>query len=164
MVAQGLGETGDALFMQSNGGLTTRELFHGKDAILSGPAGGIVGMAATAEEAGFPAVVGFDMGGTSTDVSLLRAGEVDRSFETLVGGVRVKAPMLRIHTVAAGGGSLCRFDGFRLTVGPESAGAWPGPLCYGRRDEEVDGRRDEVENGGGWAARRGFGEDTEILK
>ena len=83
-------------------------------------------------EAGFESAIGFDMGGTSTDVSLIERGETERGFETVVAGVRVRAPMLRIHTVAAGGGSLCRFDGFRLTVGPESAGASPGPLCYGQ--------------------------------
>ncbi|MEE2678041.1 MAG: hydantoinase B/oxoprolinase family protein [Myxococcota bacterium] len=118
--------------MQSSGGLTEADRFRGPFALLSGPAGGVVGAAHVAAAAGHSRAVGFDMGGTSTDVSLLRDGEVDRSFETLVGGVRVKAPMLRIHTVAAGGGSLCRFDGFRLTVGPESAGADPGPLCYGQ--------------------------------
>ena len=119
-------------FMQSSGGLTTAERFRGPAALLSGPAGGVVGASEVAAAAGFERAVGFDMGGTSTDVSLLRRGELERSFETVVGGVRVRAPMLRIHTVAAGGGSLCRFDGFRFTVGPESAGADPGPLCYGR--------------------------------
>jgi 5-oxoprolinase (ATP-hydrolysing) len=119
-------------FMQSSGGLTPGERFRGPTALLSGPAGGVIGATRVARAAGFDRAIGFDMGGTSTDVSLLQAGELDRSFETLVGGVRVKAPMLRIHTVAAGGGSLCRFDGFRLTVGPESAGADPGPVCYGR--------------------------------
>jgi 5-oxoprolinase (ATP-hydrolysing) len=122
-------------FMQSSGGLTTVERFRGPNALLSGPAGGVVAAARVARDAGFGRAIGFDMGGTSTDVSLIVDGEVERAFETLVGGVRVKAPMLRIHTVAAGGGSLCGFDGFSLTVGPESAGAWPGPLCYGRRDE-----------------------------
>jgi len=121
-------------FMQSSGGLTDGERFRGPHALLSGPAGGVVGAARVAAAAGFARALGFDMGGTSTDVSLIRDGEVDRSFETLVGGVRVKSPMLRIHTIAAGGGSLCRFDGFRLTVGPESAGAAPGPLCYGDPD------------------------------
>ena len=126
-------ELGDIplLFMQSTGGLCHARSFRGKDAILSGPAGGVVGGVETAGQAGFSRLIGFDMGGTSTDVSLIVDGEVERSFESLVGGVRVKAPMLRIHTVAAGGGSLCRFDGFRLTVGPESAGARPGPACYG---------------------------------
>jgi 5-oxoprolinase (ATP-hydrolysing) len=119
-------------FMQSSGGLTDAERFRGPNALLSGPAGGVVGATAVAARAGFARAVGFDMGGTSTDVSLLEAGELLRSFETVVGGVRVRAPMLRVHTVAAGGGSLCRFDGFRFTVGPESAGAQPGPLCYGR--------------------------------
>ncbi len=119
-------------FMQSSGGLTDADRFRGPTALLSGPAGGVVGAAHVAAAAGFASAIGFDMGGTSTDVSLIEDGEVERAFETAVGGVRVKAPMLRIHTVAAGGGSLCRFDGFRLTVGPESAGADPGPLCYGR--------------------------------
>jgi 5-oxoprolinase (ATP-hydrolysing) len=121
--------------MQSSGGLTTVERFRGPNALLSGPAGGVVAATRVAREAGFERAIGFDMGGTSTDVSLIVDGEVERAFETVVGGVRVKAPMLRIHTVAAGGGSLCGFDGFSLTLGPESAGAWPGPLCYGRRDE-----------------------------
>jgi len=119
-------------FMQSSGGLSDAARFRGPFALLSGPAGGVVGAARVADLGGFDRALGFDMGGTSTDVSLIRDGDVDRSFETLIGGVRVKAPMLRIHTVAAGGGSLCRFDGFRLTVGPASAGADPGPLCYGR--------------------------------
>ncbi len=123
-------------FMQSSGGLTDPERFRGPNALLSGPAGGVVGAARVAAAAGFRRAIGFDMGGTSTDVSLLVDGDVERAFETLVAGLRVKAPMLRIHTVAAGGGSLCRFDGFRFTVGPESAGADPGPLCYGlRRDD-----------------------------
>jgi 5-oxoprolinase (ATP-hydrolysing) len=119
-------------FMQSSGGLTEAARFRGPAALLSGPAGGVVGAARVAAQARCTRAIGFDMGGTSTDVSLVVDGETDRSFETLVGGVRVRAPMLRIHSVAAGGGSLCRFDGFRLTVGPESAGADPGPLCYGR--------------------------------
>ncbi|WP_380782324.1 hydantoinase B/oxoprolinase family protein [Sphingomonas sp. R86520] len=120
-----------ALFMQSSGGLVDGAGFRGKDAILSGPAGGIVGMAATAREAGFEHVIGFDMGGTSTDVSHY-AGTYERDTETLIAGARIRAPMLRIHTVAAGGGSICRFDGERLIVGPESAGAVPGPACYRR--------------------------------
>ncbi len=119
-------------FMQSSGGVTDAERFRGPTALLSGPAGGVVGAARVAAAAGCARAIGFDMGGTSTDVSLIEAGETRRSFETRVGGVRVKAPMLAIHTVAAGGGSLCRFDGFRFSVGPESAGADPGPLCYGR--------------------------------
>lgn len=118
-------------FMQSSGGLTDAHQFQGKDAILSGPAGGIVGMARTAEMAGFDEVVGFDMGGTSTDVSHY-AGEFEREFETQVAGIRMRAPMMRIHTVAAGGGSVLRFDGARFRVGPESAGANPGPACYRR--------------------------------
>jgi 5-oxoprolinase (ATP-hydrolysing) len=118
-------------FMQSNGGLTDAKLFQGKDAILSGPAGGIVGAVKTAEQAGFDKVITFDMGGTSTDVAHYD-GEYERAFETLVAGVRMRAPMMLIHTVAAGGGSICRFDGARFRVGPESAGANPGPACYRR--------------------------------
>jgi 5-oxoprolinase (ATP-hydrolysing) len=119
------------LFMQSNGGLTDARRFQGRDAILSGPAGGIVGAVKTSEAAGFDRIIGFDMGGTSTDVSHY-AGEYERSFETQVAGVRLQAPMMHIHTVAAGGGSICRFDGARFRVGPESAGADPGPACYRR--------------------------------
>ena len=118
-------------FMQSSGGLTEAHHFQGKDAILSGPAGGIVGMVRTALAAGHPKVIGFDMGGTSTDVSHY-AGEFERAFETQVAGVRMRAPMMSIHTVAAGGGSLLGFDGARLRVGPQSAGANPGPTCYRR--------------------------------
>jgi 5-oxoprolinase (ATP-hydrolysing) len=118
-------------FMQSSGGLTDAHLFRGKDAILSGPAGGIVGMARTAQAAGFGRVIGFDMGGTSTDVSHF-AGEFERQYETQVGGVRMRAPMLSIHTVAAGGGSVLHFDGSRYRVGPDSAGADPGPAAYRR--------------------------------
>jgi len=121
-------------FMQSSGGLTRAERFRGPGALLSGPAGGVIATARVARAAGFERAVGFDMGGTSTDVSLVVDGEVPRSFESEVGGIRVKAPMLRVHTVAAGGGSLCRFDGVALQVGPESAGSRPGPLCYGLRD------------------------------
>ena len=127
------------LFMQSSGGLVDAQAFQGKDAILSGPAGGIVGMARTAEAAfahgdgleGKVRVIGFDMGGTSTDVSHY-AGELEREFDTQVAGVRLRAPMLHIHTVAAGGGSLLQFDGSRFRVGPQSAGADPGPACYRR--------------------------------
>jgi 5-oxoprolinase (ATP-hydrolysing) len=119
------------LFMQSNGGLTDAHRFQGKDSILSGPAGGIVGMVRTAETAGFDRIIGFDMGGTSTDVSHY-AGEFEREFETQVAGVRMRAPMMSIHTVAAGGGSVLHFDGTRLRVGPDSAGANPGPACYRR--------------------------------
>ena len=119
------------LFMQSNGGLTDAVSFRGKDSILSGPAGGIVGMARTAAAAGFGRVIGFDMGGTSTDVSHY-AGEFERQYETQVAGVRMRAPMLSIHTVAAGGGSILHFDGSRYRVGPDSAGAHPGPACYRR--------------------------------
>lgn len=118
-------------FMQSNGGLATADQFQGKDAILSGPAGGIVGMTRTAEAAGIGKIIGFDMGGTSTDVSHY-AGHLERNFETTVAGVRLRAPMLNIHTIAAGGGSICRFEGGRMRVGPESAGADPGPACYGK--------------------------------
>ena len=118
-------------FMQSSGGLTAAAGLRGKDAILSGPAGGIVGMARTARAAGHPRVIGFDMGGTSTDVSHY-AGDYERVFDTEVAGVRVRAPMLAIHTIAAGGGSIIRLDGGRLRVGPESAGANPGPASYRR--------------------------------
>ncbi|MBK4737791.1 hydantoinase B/oxoprolinase family protein [Noviherbaspirillum pedocola] len=118
-------------FMQSSGGLTDAHRFQGKDAILSGPAGGIVGMARTGELAGFSKIIGFDMGGTSTDVSHY-AGEFEREFETQVAGVRMRAPMMSIHTVAAGGGSILHFDGSRYRVGPDSAGANPGPASYRR--------------------------------
>ncbi len=118
-------------FMQSSGGLTDAHVFAGKDAILSGPAGGIVGMARTAAIAGIDRVIGFDMGGTSTDVSHY-AGEFEREFETQVAGVRMRAPMMSIHTVAAGGGSILAFDGSRFRVGPQSAGANPGPASYRR--------------------------------
>ena len=118
-------------FMQSSGGLTDAHAFQGKDSILSGPAGGIVGMARVSQLAGFDRVIGFDMGGTSTDVSH-HAGEFERAFDSLVAGVRVRAPMLSIHTVAAGGGSILHFDGARLRVGPDSAGANPGPASYRR--------------------------------
>jgi len=118
-------------FMQSNGGLTDAHRFQGKDSILSGPAGGIVGMVRTAKTAGFDKIIGFDMGGTSTDVSHY-AGEFEREFETQVAGVRMRAPMMSIHTVAAGGGSILHFDGSRYRVGPDSAGANPGPASYRR--------------------------------
>ena len=130
------GATGTAvpnlLFMQSSGGLTSAALFKGKDAILSGPAGGVVGAVETAHLAGFAQIIGFDMGGTSTDVCHYD-GAYERTFESVVAGVRVRAPMMLIHTVAAGGGSILHFDGARLRVGPESAGADPGPLCYRRQ-------------------------------
>ena len=119
------------MFMMSSGGLTAAELFQGKDAILSGPAGGVVGMAETGRQAGFDRLIGFDMGGTSTDVSHFD-GEYERAFETEVAGVRMRAPMMLIHTVAAGGGSILHFDGARFRVGPDSAGANPGPACYRR--------------------------------
>jgi 5-oxoprolinase (ATP-hydrolysing) len=128
---EALGPASSPKFMQSNGGLADHARFRGKDAILSGPAGGIVGMARTAEAVGAQRVIGFDMGGTSTDVSHY-AGTFERDNETMVAGARIRAPMLRIHTVAAGGGSICRFDGNRLLVGPESAGAVPGPAAYRR--------------------------------
>jgi 5-oxoprolinase (ATP-hydrolysing) len=118
-------------FMQSHGGLTDAALFRGKDAVLSGPAGGAVGAVAVSRRAGFDKVIGFDMGGTSTDVSHY-AGELERSYESVVGGVRLRSPMLRVHTVAAGGGSICAFEGGRYRVGPRSAGADPGPACYGK--------------------------------
>ncbi len=116
--------------MQSSGGLTEAARFRGPHAILSGPAGGVVGYARVAERTGFPRAIGFDMGGTSTDVSRYD-GELDRCYEAEIAGVRVRAPMMSIHTVAAGGGSVCHFDGARMSVGPESTGAVPGPLCYG---------------------------------
>ena len=119
------------MFMQSSGGLTDALMFAGKDAILSGPAGGIVGMARTSQLAGHDKVIGFDMGGTSTDVSHF-AGQFEREFETQVAGVRMRAPMMSIHTVAAGGGSLLTYDGARFRVGPQSAGANPGPASYRR--------------------------------
>src|SRR5207248_5069637 len=117
--------------MQSAGGLTDAHLFQGKDAILSGPAGGVVGAVEVSRLAGFDRIIGFDMGGTSTDVTHW-AGEYERAFVTEVAGVRLRAPMMRIHTVAAGGGSICWFDGTRYRVGPESAGANPGPASYRR--------------------------------
>ena len=117
------------LFMQSNGGLTSAQNFHGKDSILSGPAGGIVGAVKTSAMAGFTKIIGFDMGGTSTDVSHYN-GQYERTLETEVAGVRLRSPMMAIHTVAAGGGSILHFDGGRYRVGPASAGAYPGPACY----------------------------------
>ncbi|MFC0216835.1 hydantoinase B/oxoprolinase family protein [Pseudochelatococcus lubricantis] len=119
------------LCMTSGGGVTSAHLFQGRDAILSGPAGGVVGAARTCDAAGFDHIIGFDMGGTSTDVTHY-AGEYERSFESEVAGVRMRAPMMLIHTVAAGGGSILSFDGARFQVGPESAGANPGPACYRR--------------------------------
>src|SRR5690606_11950536 len=119
------------MFMMSSGGLTAADLFQGKDAILSGPAGGVVGMVETARAAGFDKVIGFDMGGTSTDVAHYD-GEYERAFETEVAGVRMRAPMMRIHTVAAGGGSILHYEDGRFRVGPDSAGADPGPACYRR--------------------------------
>ena len=129
-VAQ-LGDDIHPQFMKSSGGLASASTFHGRDAILSGPAGGIVGMVGSAAPLGKGRLIGFDMGGTSTDVSHY-AGRLERDNETIVAGTRIRAPMLRIHTVAAGGGSICRWDGARLLVGPESAGANPGPAAYGR--------------------------------
>ena len=123
------------LFMQSSGGLTDAGRFQGKDSILSGPAGGIVGAVRTAAAVGFDRIIGFDMGGTSTDVAHFAGtdiGALERTFDAMVAGVRVRAPMLAIHTVAAGGGSILQFDGSRLRAGPESAGAHPGPACYGK--------------------------------
>ena len=128
-VAAGLGEDARLQFMQSNGGLTEARAFRGKDAILSGPAGGVVGMVAASAPHGNERLIGFDMGGTSTDVSHY-AGRYELGDENLIAGVRIRAPMMQIHTIAAGGGSICRFDGMRFRVGPESAGARPGPACY----------------------------------
>jgi N-methylhydantoinase B/acetone carboxylase, alpha subunit len=134
-VASELGADGEGgpqlMFMQSSGGLTAARLFQGKDAILSGPAGGVVGAVETSRLAGFERMVGFDMGGTSTDVSHYD-GELERSFETEVAGVRMRAPMMSIHTVAAGGGSILHFENGRFRVGPDSAGANPGPKAYRR--------------------------------
>lgn len=131
VVTDGGARSPKLMFMASSGGLKSADLFEGRDAILSGPAGGIVAMAETARAAGFPKIIGFDMGGTSTDVSHF-AGDYERTFETEVAGVRMRVPMLRIHTVAAGGGSIVHFDGTRLKVGPESAGSDPGPMAYRR--------------------------------
>jgi len=128
-LAASLPPTGRLAFMQSNGGLAEVGAFRGKDAILSGPAGGVVGMVAACAPLGHDRLIGFDMGGTSTDVAHY-AGEVELTGDSVVAGVRVAAPMMQIHTVAAGGGSICRFDGSRFRVGPESAGADPGPACY----------------------------------
>src|SRR3954469_4462095 len=128
-VAAGLPDDADLHFMQSNGGLAEATAFRGKDAILSGPAGGVVGMVAASAPHGAERLIGFDMGGTSTDVSHY-AGSFELADESIVAGVRIRAPMMQIHTVAAGGGSICRFDGMRFRVGPESAGANPGPACY----------------------------------
>ncbi len=121
------------LIMQSSGGLVDALGFRGHNAIMSGPAGGVVAMAHVAEQAGAHQAIGFDMGGTSTDVCRY-AGQFDRVYETEVAGVRLRAPMMDMHTVAAGGGSLCRYDGYRQLVGPQSAGALPGPLCYGHEN------------------------------
>src|SRR5689334_523868 len=128
-VAAGLPDASDLHFMQSNGGLAEATAFRGKDAILSGPAGGVVGMVAASAPHGDGQLIGFDMGGTSTDVSHY-GGAFELADESVVAGVRIRAPMMQIHTVAAGGGSICRFDGMRFRVGPESAGANPGPACY----------------------------------
>ena len=127
-----MGTPGKLLFMQSSGGLTDAKYFRGRDAILSGPAGGIIGSTTMANLAGFEKVIGFDMGGTSTDVSHF-AGKYEMAYETEVAGVSMRVPMMDIHTVAAGGGSLLYYDGARFRVGPESAGANPGPLSYGRQ-------------------------------
>ena len=123
------GKSCELMFMQSNGGLTRAQNFQGKDSILSGPAGGIVGAVKVSEIAGFTKIIGFDMGGTSTDVSHYN-GNYERTLETEVAGIRLRAPMMAIHTVAAGGGSILHFDGGRYRVGPHSAGAYPGPACY----------------------------------
>ncbi|MDP8918590.1 MAG: 5-oxoprolinase, partial [Pseudomonadota bacterium] len=128
-VASGLHPAAELHFMQSNGGLAEARAFRGKDAILSGPAGGVVGMVAASAPLGADKLIGFDMGGTSTDVSHY-SGRLELAEESVVAGVRIRAPMMQIHTVAAGGGSICRFDGMRFRVGPQSAGARPGPACY----------------------------------
>src|SRR5438034_7955145 len=119
------------MFMMSSGGLTAAELFQGRDAVLFGPAGGVVGMAETARAAGFDHVIGFDMGGTSTDVSRFD-GVYERNRENEIAGVRLRVPMMAIHTIAAGGGSILHYDGARFRVGPDSAGANPGPMSYRR--------------------------------
>ncbi|MFB0612771.1 hydantoinase B/oxoprolinase family protein [Aurantiacibacter poecillastricola] len=126
---QRLPEHGSLRFMQSNGGLADARAFRGKDAVLSGPAGGVVGMVETAQALGYERLIGFDMGGTSTDVCHY-SGEYERTGDSVVAGIRIAAPMMQVHTVAAGGGSVCRFDGQSLKVGPQSAGADPGPACY----------------------------------
>ena len=133
-ISQALGAKEDAtrlFFMTSNGGLAAPAFFHGKDAIVSGPAGGVVGMAETAAAAGFQHVIGFDMGGTSTDVSRYD-GTYERIYETEIAGVKLRVPMMAVHSVAAGGGSILHYDGARFRVGPDSAGADPGPMCYRR--------------------------------
>ncbi|TGS11943.1 5-oxoprolinase [Mesorhizobium sp. M2E.F.Ca.ET.209.01.1.1] len=130
-VAGELGAGPRLMFMMSSGGLTAADMFQGKDALLSGPAGGVVGMVETAKLAGFDKVIGFDMGGTSTDVAHYD-GDYERAFETEVAGVRIRAPMMRIHTVAAGGGSILHYEAGRFRVGPDSAGANPGPAAYRR--------------------------------
>src|SRR5215469_6379242 len=130
-IAEALGTNPRLFFMTSNGGLASPKFFHGKDASVSGPAGGVVGMAETAREAGFDHIIGFDMGGTSTDVSRFD-GQFERVYEAEVAGVRLRVPMMAIHTVAAGGGSILHYDGARFRVGPDSAGADPGPACYRR--------------------------------
>ncbi|MWV28957.1 hydantoinase B/oxoprolinase family protein [Aurantiacibacter rhizosphaerae] len=128
-LAARLPDHGSLRFMQSNGGLADARVFRGKDAVLSGPAGGVVGMVETAQALGYDRLIGFDMGGTSTDVCHY-AGEYERTGDSVVAGIRIAAPMMQVHTVAAGGGSVCRFDGQSLRVGPASAGADPGPACY----------------------------------
>ena len=128
-IADGLGARCKLSFIQSNGGLTHARAFRGKDAILSGPAGGVIGMVAAGKAHHEDRLIGFDMGGTSTDVSHY-AGRLELAEESLVAGVSIRAPMMQVHTVAAGGGSICRYDGSRFRVGPQSAGAWPGPSCY----------------------------------
>jgi len=127
----------ELLLMQSRGGLAAPGQLRGPAAVLSGPAGGVVACARIAKACGLEQVIGFDMGGTSTDVSRLDAGEPEWTYETLTAGVRIRAPMVAVHTVAAGGGSICRFDTGRLLVGPQSAGALPGPLCYGRPEAQA---------------------------
>ena len=130
-IKQSLSRNSSLQLMTSSGGLVTREKFSGKDSVLSGPAGGVVGAARVGQSHGIEKVIGFDMGGTSTDVSRFD-GKFERDYETIKAGVRIMTPMLAIETVAAGGGSICRFDGGKLVVGPESAGSDPGPACYGR--------------------------------
>ncbi len=161
-VNQVAGELGDVplLFMQSNGGLAEAQRFAGKDAILSGPAGGIVGAARSAERAGFGQIIAFDMGGTSTDVSHY-AGEFERNAETTIAGVKLRAPMLAINTVAAGGGSICRFDGARYRVGPESAGCRSWPRLLPPRRTAHDHR---LQSDAGQAPARAFSRDLRALR
>ncbi len=145
-LSRALGD-GRLKLMTSAGGLVDASRFVGKDSILSGPAGGVIGFSRVAQRAGFDRSIGFDMGGTSTDVSRF-AGEYEREFEVQKAGVRIVAPMLAVETVAAGGGSICDFDGVKLVIGPASAGAVPGPACYGRGGPAYGDRRESYSGHG----------------